>query len=306
MRSYAILRKQNKSRLTVVAILLFCAVLSASFLGSRLMSYVTADSCQYIPLTRSNGTTRVVKGYRDEQGDVQTVAASIQIPLLAVTSPVLNDNPGFEVTDDNTVWQGQTKVEIFRISYDNASGETTVRSQDGTKVLAPGTQNTYNFALKNTGDVSLDYVMKMEAYFSDSQTPIPVVARVTDYEGNYLVGSTDSMEDVLELNRVEQSGVIASGNVMPYTLQWEWPYESGDDAYDTMLGNLAVEEDISLTIVINTTASYNPNPDQPGGVPDTGDTTNVALLFITMVASMAAILILLLLKPRKEQKDETA
>jgi hypothetical protein len=41
---------------------------------------------------------------------------------------------------------------------------------------------------------------------------------------------------------------------MPYILQWRWPFDI-DDEYDTMLGNLAVEEDISLTIVIRTTAS---------------------------------------------------
>lgn len=300
MRDYASLRKQNKSRALAVVTLALGVVVSACLLFGRLMAYTPADTRLYIPLTRSNGVTRVTVDGRE------SAAAVYPGPrLLTVTSPLLTANPGFQTDDNNTVWQGQTEVEIFRISYDNENGELTVNSDRGDKVLAPGTGNTYEFALKNTGNVSLDYTMEMEAYFSHEAYTIPVNARVVDYQGNYLAGSAGEMAEAMALNGVEQSGVISAGYVYPYTLEWEWPFESGDDAYDTMLGNLAVEEDISLTIVIKTTASYNPDPDKPGGIPETGDTSQVALYAMLMVASLAGILLMLLLD-RKEETDEAS
>ena len=66
-----------------------------------------------------------------------------------------------------------------------------------------------------------------------------------------------------------------------------------------LLGNLAVEEDISLTIVIRTTASYTPDPGS--GIPKTGDTSNIGLMFTIMVASGAGLLILLLPRRKKEK-----
>lgn len=298
MNDYASLRKQNKkSSLAAVVALMLCVVLSASLLFSRLMTYTPADKRLYIPLTQSNRMTHVT-AHRDSAYSLPSA------DLLVAMPAVLAANPGFEAADDNTVWEGKTEVEIFRMSYSNSTGDITVRSQDGRKVLAPGTSNTYNFALKNTGNVSLDYAMSMEAYFSDGEHTIPVVVRVTDYLGNYLAGSAGEKVDALALNEVAQSGVIAAGNIYPYTLEWEWPFESGDDAYDTKLGNLAVGEDISLTIVIKTTAEGSDDPGQPGGTPETGDTTNVAMLAGMMVVSLAGILFLLLIRRRKESNEE--
>lgn len=299
MKDYASLRKQNKSRAMTVAALALCVILTASMLFSRLMAYAPADTCQYIPLTKSNGITHVTV---DGQ---ETVSAMPDGKLLAAMPAILTANPGFQTYDENTVWQGETEVEIFRISYDNENGEITVNSDRGDKVLAPGTGNLYEFALKNTGNVSLNYTMSMEAYFSNEEYPIPVNARVVDYQGNYLTGSADQMSGVMMLNQVEQSGVIAAGNVYPYTLEWQWPYESGNDAYDTMLGNLAVGEDISLTIIIRTAASFNSDPDAEGGIPPTGDTGSIGLMVILMICSMAGILLLMLLR-RKGNTDEEA
>lgn len=298
MNDYASLRQSNKSRLTAVAALALCVILSASMLCSRLLVYTPLSKCQYIPLTQSNGITRVTRS-----GQLQ---APLGGPVLLAAKPLyLASSPGFEVHDKNTVWSGETNVEIFSIKYDNASGETTVRSRDGAKVLAPGTGSTYEFALENTGNVSLDYTLEMDAWFSDTEHPIPIVASVVGHEGDYLLGSAEEMVDVLRLKEVKQSGTIARGNIMPFSLNWEWPFEQ-DDAYDTMLGNLAVEEDITLTIVIKTTATCNEDPQKPGGVnPQTGDSFQIELYATLMVASLAGILALLLLRS-KEEKNETA
>lgn len=293
MNSYASLRKQNKGVLTTVVSLLLCVVLSATMLFSRLTAFAAADTRHYIPLTQSGGLT-VVQTVNMEN----TLYVPGHSPLLA-QSPFLTAN-WFRVTDKNGVWKGKTDIEIFRISYENGAGKVTVNSSDGDKLLAPGTENEYTFALENTCNENVKYEMTMEAYFTDGTHAIPVEARVFDHKGNYLAGSEGGYADVLALNSVEDKGTLRPGYVMPYTLQWQWPFEE-DDAYDTMLGNLAVDEDIMLTIVINTMASYSPTAD--GGIPKTGDTSHVMFYAGVMVTSAAALLLLLLLSKRKQEEE---
>lgn len=293
MNDYSSLKKRNTAPFAAVVSLALCVILSATMLFSRLLAFTPADTRHYIPLTRSGGFTTVTADGR------QVAAPYTHRPPLAA-GPVLTAD-WFRTYDENTVWSGETDIEIFRISYENGSGQVTVNSENGEKLLAPGTENTYSFALENTGNNPVKYTMSMEAYFTDGTHVIPVEARVSSHEGVYLCGSADSYAPVLDLNQVADSGSLKAGYIMPYTLQWRWPFEI-DDEYDTMLGNLAVEEDISLTIVIRTTASYTPDPGS--GIPKTGDTSNITLMFTIMVASGAGLLILLI--PQRKRKEENA
>lgn len=295
MNDYASLRKQNNDTVLAAVALMLCVVLSATMLFSRLAGFAPADTQHYIPLTRSQGGTVVTAGQRQADG---TVTFRNYSP---VNHQLLTAKPGFQVYDDNTVWSGQTDIEIFKISYENGTGAVTVNSENGEKVLAPGTENTYRFTLENTGNVSLDYELTMEAYFSHQETPIPIYARVVDHNGNYLAGTAEAKTDVLDLNQVHEKGTLRAGYVAPHTLEWEWPFEL-DDEYDTMLGNMAVEEDITLTVVIKTIASCNADPDAPGGNPKTGDDTPIGLLVGLMAVSAVGLVVLLL--PRKKREEQ--
>lgn len=296
MRNYSSLKKQNKSALSVLAILSLCVLLSAVMLFGRLSAYTPGNACLNIPLTRSNGVTRVISS-APARSALPRTALAVRMPSFFLAAP------GFSAYDEDTVWSGKTDVEIFSLTYDNETGETTVRSQNGMKVLAPGTGSIYRFALENTGNVSLDYTLEMEAFFSHSEYPIPVYARFSRSGGEYLLGSDTETVDVLRLSEVKESGVISAGYVQPYELYWEWPFEL-DDEYDTMLGNMAVEEDISLTIIIRTTAQYNADPDAPGGDPPyTGDTRQISLYAAVMVASLAGILAILLLREKENEYE---
>ena len=150
----------------------------------------------------------------------------------------------------------------------------------------------------------VQYTLSMEAWFGKDKNDkdamvIPVQARVVDYRGNYLAGSADAMEDVLKLNNVSQQATLARSYVAPYTLEWEWPFEV-DDVYDTMLGNLAVDEEISLTIKINVVSSYTPASSE--GLPKTGDTSGIRLATAVMMASGASLLLLLVVPHRKRRE----
>ncbi len=338
MRDYASLRKKNRHSATPILILAICVLLSGVLLFGRLVTYSQTKTIHSIPLTRSNGVTHVTAAPLSATPSVQPMGLAMQtahgdkalrkmdtadilltrnapaspaknransasssagalelLPVAGTTPSTGNDNA--------LLWTGETTVEIFRISYDNESGETTVMSQDGLKILAPGTGNSYEFALENTTDYSLDYTLTMKAWFSDTEHPIPIYASVTDHDGNDILGNGGEKVPVLQLNEVNEAGVLASGNIQPYTLSWEWPFEL-DDEYDTLLGNLAAENSISLTVEILTTAQYNDDPNSPGGYPpQTGDNAEIALYAILLVASMAGILIILLLR-KKEGTDE--
>lgn len=300
MNDYASLRKQNNGTFMAVIALGMCVIITAAMLFSRLLGYSTETVQQMIPLTESSGTTVVTSAQKQLLQPAQPTVNLLSARSEAQVYQVDETKPGFQVSDDNTIWTGETNVEIFRVSYENGEGKVTVNSGRGDKVLAPGTENEYIFTLQNTGNVGLDYTLTMEAYFSDGEKIIPVVARLVDYEGNYLVGSADGYADVLELNKVLVEESISAGYVAPYTLQWQWPFE-GDDAYDTWLGDLAENEDISLTIVIHTTAEQGGE----GGLPSTGDTSHVMLLSCIMVGSFAGMLVLLLL-PKRKREDEDA
>lgn len=297
MNDYASLRKSNNSTFMAVVALALCVVVTATMLFSRLLGYSTSVAQQMIPLTESSGATVVTAAQKQLLQPAQPTINLLSARSDAAVYTLDETKPGFQVSDDNTIWTGETAVEIFRVSYENGEGKVTVNSGRGDKVLAPGTENEYVFTLQNTGNVDLDYTLTMEAYFSDGEKIIPVVARLVDYEGNYLVGSAESYADVLELNNVMEENGLTAGYVAPYTLQWQWPFE-GDDAYDTWLGNEAVNEDITLTIVIHTTAEYGSG----GGMPETGDTSHVMLLSCLMVGSFAGMLVLLLLPKRKAEE----
>lgn len=297
MNDYASLRKQNNGTFMAVIALGMCVIITATMLFSRLLGYSTETVQQMIPLTESSGTTVVTSAQKQLLQPARPTVKLLSARSEAQVYQMDETKPGFQVSDDNTIWTGETSVEIFRVSYENGEGKVTVNSSRGDKVLAPGTENEYTFTLQNTGNVDLDYTLTMEAYFSDGEKIIPVVARLVDYEGNYLVGGPDGYADVLELNNVQVENGLTAGYVAPYTLQWQWPFE-GDDAYDTWLGNLAEDEDIRLTIVIHTTAEHGGG----GGLPDTGDTSHVLLLSCIMVGSFAGMLVILLLPKRKAEE----
>lgn len=293
MNDYSALRKTHKAPFLAVISLALCVAVSAAMLFSRLAPFSREDTRHYIPLTQSSGSTTVTAA------DSALSIPYSPWPVLTAT-PILTAD-WFQTYDENTVWSGETAIEIFRISYDNDAGELTVHSENGQKLLAPGTRNSYQFALKNTGTHPVKFTMDMQAYFSDGTHVIPVEAQVSDHEGNYLCGSQEAFAPVLELNQVEDSGSLRPGYIMPYTLQWRWPFE-GDDTYDTLLGNLAVAQDISLTIVIRTTASY--TPEGTGGLPQTGDASHIGLMLALMVGSGTALLLLLI--PRRKREGEYA
>ena len=287
-------RTRNKSLgnlLALILILLLCLMVSVSLLFGRVIPYTSAKFVNVHSLTEnadpdSNASTTDV-------GNEQT-ASSDQNP----------ENHRFE-------FHMEAEEKIFRLSYDETGKITVIGAEgNGDNLIAPGTSNVYQFTLANTGDVSLDYTMTMEAYITGTDLLIPVDARVWDHTNRYLLGSPDNMVDVLDLNTVNDSAELGAGRYAVYKLEWEWPFERGDDVYDTMLGDLAVDNDLELHIVIRTVAAIDEDPDNPDAglinPPYTGDVSQLVLLCLLSAGSFAGLCIMIFAFFKSGRKEKEA
>lgn len=246
-----------------------------------------------------------------------------------VTDGIIDDTipPGYVGSYTEDGWKHhpefrmEAEVEIFKFSYDE-TGKVTVIGPEGNpdKLFAPGTSNLYQFTLRNPGDVALNYTLSMEAYYTGTDGLwIPIYTRVWDYTNTYLVGSPDEQVDVLELNTVDNyTAKLGAGRYAVYNLEWEWPFEREDengditenDIYDTMLGDLAVEKDLTLTIVIRTYAEYDEDADGPGLTkpPKTGDESQVLLFSLLCGGSFVGLcgMIFAAVKSGRKEKEKKA
>ncbi len=237
----------------------------------------------------------------ESETQTETETDLITDPDPAPANP--NARPGFEASDDNTVWSTKTDVEIFRVSYVNGEQVITVQSADGDKVIAPGTENSYTFKLKNTGNVPIKYNVQINAKFEPAGITIPITARLSRHDGKWITGDgTNAYVSVPKLDVAEDEANLDAGRFTYYTLDWQWPFESGNDERDTLLGNMAVDEDLTFTIEIVTYAEYDGEGEDIGILPpQTGDNSRLAL-WITIAVSSLVIIVVLLIVDRREKR----
>ena len=200
------------------------------------------------------------------------------------------------------------EIQIFHAEYDN-NGELTVKSDFGDKVVAPGTENSYDIYVRNVGKDPISYILEAQSRITvdinGEQTEIPIEASFYTPRDSYLLGGDDSLEKLGKLDGVTDNGGLSPRNQSKYTLTWGWPFD-GDDEFDTLLGNLAAEgEELTVSVAFNVTASYDPNA--AGGMPITGDTSSVGLWVAVFVISTFTLIILLFLSKREndEEKSQT-
>jgi len=293
--------KTNNSKIRFiwlsVLVLFVCVAATTVVFTNRVNAYLLDDegAISLISETQSPQSSDNLSDTEDTAA--QTVTSEV---VSATDSPetkapsVANPKPGFEASDDSTVWATDTKVDIFRISYVNGEQLVTVQGENGEKVIAPGTENSYTFKLKNTGNVPVDYKVEVNAYFTPADIEIPIVARLNRYDGKWIVGGREEYEKIPSLDSAWDEASLGAGKYTYYTLDWMWPFESGNDEFDTLLGNLAVDSDLVFTVEIITTATANDDPTVNSGItpPQTGDNTNLTFWIVLSAASFAIMMIL--------------
>lgn len=312
MNNYANLKQNHAIR--PVSILLIMLILleicSVAMLANRLGLFAAEDKARVISLTEASEGTQMRLFRRGTDGTLTEPYAQTEKKVIRMTTLLYGGKAiatadevqhDFDVYDGSTVWTTETPVEIFHLSYDNESGEiTVVGDEDNTdKLIAPGTENQYHFSLRNKCRCNLDYTLSFEAYVEGTDHSLPVNARIVDYTGKYLVGDENFWPQVLATNGVTEKNALSAGNKADYTFEWQWPFESGgaeEDAYDTMLGDLAVNEDLTLTVVIKTVAECNENHE---GGQETGDSNREVILWSLLIL-LALVVIIILGKMRKK------
>ena len=193
------------------------------------------------------------------------------------------------------------ELDIFSITYENASGDVTVEGADGEKVIAPGTDVEYTIRIRNTDRVAIDYELIPTVKFL-SEHEIPILVRIIDPNEQYLVGDAKTWVKVGDMPETSDSATLLKGESVEYIFQWKWPFESGDNAYDTWLGDNVVNENISVEITFDLHAESNLTLQENGGFFGTslGETI---LLIIFLVLLLAAIIILILSIFKRKTKE---
>ena len=221
----------------------------------------------------------------------------------------------FRTYDDKVEWSTDTAIEIFKFKYDETGGLSVVSSND-MKVFAPGTGNEYTFHVKNGSSEAVDYKMWVEAYFSHEDLWIPIEVKMREGSDEDLIGDADNWVEAIELNPVSEEQTLDSNRYTNYTLDWRWVFERFDgegleanDAYDTSLGNMAVYDDLTLTIKIHTYAELDPSAirDDDGGSSDDSPFKSVkgVMMFIVIGAVALVVIILMLILGRKKKEEES-
>ena len=272
MNDYKSLRKAINSRRTIaiiMAVLIVVEMCSLAMLFSRVITYSTDSSRYVISLTEGAERSRMSEIDTSKTGFIVPTSVVDPDTLIEPIDQVNTLDFGFSTYDVDRVWTTDTDFDVFHLSYDETGSVTVQSDLTGVeKVFAPGTMNSYTFTVSNTGSHNLDYLVYIEASIdahdeNGEELWLPITARFRKGDGSFIVGdSSDNWPDYLELDQSGDLSSLNSGSTMNYTVDWQWPFERTDgdgldanDAYDTMLGNLAAEgAQLKATIRIKTVA----------------------------------------------------
>ncbi len=258
--------------------------------------------------TSASATTDITDNTTENNTEDNTEAVSDSDSTSTESPMTTPPTPSAYVDDEAGLWIDQTQVEIFRAKYDNDSGNITVISAYGDKVIAPGTSNSYYFNVNNDGETGIKYTLEAEAsisfVYNDQTYKIPIQAKFRDDTDTYLIGSADEYVCFDALDGIKDEGTLRAGYTTRYILDWQWPFEQGNDDFDTFLGNLSAEGD-ELKVSVKFIVSASEYDGADGGVPPMGDENNVWFFVLLFVVALVMLVILLIMARDKDDSEQT-
>ena len=212
---------------------------------------------------------------------------------------IVGKDPSVEEGEED-IWESGKEVTIFKTNYVNGEGETTVVSQDGTKLIAPGTQSTYKFTMYNNGNIAvvyeidLDFILKIGDKIQN-EFIFPLKARLLIENGNYLIGDETEWVNVADATLSKHVSVLGARSYETFVLELLWEFDGGNDALDTMYGDLSVEKGVTLTLGINTYAEEHIDPAATGGtrvdISEKSESIEQRVLWIIILLLSAIIIV---------------
>ncbi len=195
--------------------------------------------------------------------------------------------------------EDDVELPLFSIQYTNANGDVVIQSANDDKILAPGAKSTYNILLRNADEYALDYELAPKVVFS-TRYQIPILVRMRVADGEYILGSEEEWATLQNLRELNKTGTLAKAEAIEYVFEWMWPYESGNDDFDTELGdqerNIGLEVTFAFHSVANTTLEANGGWE---GHPDMGKNIALAVAAAIFLASIITLTVVII-KKRKE------
>lgn len=192
---------------------------------------------------------------------------------------------------------GVVELSLFSAYYDH------VASNDGDKVLAPGTAGSTIIRLANAskGEVSFTAVV----YEIKSSETLDIETKL---EGLNFYDSSDVYlpEDVQIENVIRcVNGTLAAGAEQDFDIEWVWDFELDEqkDINDTLLGNAAAsgsEDDVLIGFYL---VVEDDNEIVKPGTPETGDVGLIEVWIVLLVVSGAVLIFLFWLKKREKENQ---
>lgn len=298
-------KSSDTAELWMAVCLLFAAALVTASLVVSMLVPAIEDTGEGIEIESEGEPHVVFRSGSDEDNIISSGNAE----------EYARNHPEVLVKDENgVIWTSKSRrIEIFHLRYLSPDKyEITVETSDKDKIIAPGTGNDYDFEIRNTGNANLHYKLFIETSTDPSDLAVPVEGRLVS--GSRVIEDWLSFEN---LDGVTDSGTLSSRNSISYTFEWEWPFgeqwkdtdggslQQGlenttvEDLYDTMIGNMAVDQDLIVRVDLKVVAWYDD--------PDTGDSRNLILWTGVFVAALCILSgVGLLVHRRRREEDESS
>ncbi len=215
---------------------------------------------------------------------------------------------------------GVAELSLFSSSYSNA------KSENGDKIIAPGTENTQSIRLHNTAANQIEYTAVL--YRIDS-TDIKIEAALSS--DNAKATTSYTLPSGVDKTSVVSAiaGTTAANAVDVIDVDWKWLYEGGNDSTDTALGNADELDNVSygLYIVVtdpgqdvdpDTNDSSNANNAKSSSgsatgsttgkqvLPTTGDNIPLAAVIVLVIVALVVVIALAVISKRRKSLNKTS
>lgn len=297
-------KKYPKFGILVLCLLLGCGIaVSLAFLGVSLGRFLGTEAYE-IPLTPPKEVHVETKEEKKAAAASGEASSRQTFGNTSYTAGQPGQKHGdVQVYDDAQIWNSETHVDLFKSRYDG-----TVESDNGEKVIAPGTSSFYDFTLKNNSKIPLDYEISLEVtpYSETEDAVIPLEWRLLTADGTTV---SDWREHTERIDVLRQA-TLDIRHQDRYEIEWRWAFEQDEsmDEMDTKVGNLAVEQPLGVTATIYVRAEQSANLDgtlkNHGATPKTGDHANLLLYAALLTASACGLLILFAVAKRRKKNGD--
>lgn len=220
----------------LISIIVYLLILNLGYIVNKVSSVPTGktdiiniDTIQKNPKIQENITEKLEK--KTEKNTEENTVTNNNVDKNK-SNNISDDRDNFEVSDDNSEWNNKT-IKIF------SNPVYEFKSK-----IAPGSSNSYSFALKNNND--FDVVVDFNI-IEENPYNINMKYRLKQ-SGKYIMGN---ILQYVDTNKLNMQGIkLKAKETKNYILEWKWI----DSENDTKIGE-TMDSNYKLTIKVKAKSS---------------------------------------------------